>query len=457
MSHRTSIVVSASTEFIALCQSQMSLLTQTLGATWSAVYLTEGLVEGKEARLIPLVVYPQTARAWQKETDFAVFPELWDQVDSTPRLISAAASESVNSSEDQEQTNPATEWEGEYLQRQQIVLPLIYEDIVMGLLVTGRDDRQWNDQEFTHVEGIAKTLAIACILDQRQGWYHQQLNEQQNLRQIERNRFDDLLHQIRNPITALRTFSKLLLKRLLPGDRNQSVAQGILQEGDRLQALLQQFEGDIDLIEANASKLMLGSAPMFLPEAASISSSPLIMPGNSLSLESVKIEKVLETLLISAQAIAQEREIDFNVDIPSNLSPVQANNQALREVLSNLIDNALKYTPSGGTVNIQGGLEKQILTKDFQGIAICDNGYGIPVEDRQHLFERHYRGVQEKGDIDGSGLGLAIAKELVEQMHGEIELVSQDKSIQSTLGQSCDLSGTTFIVWLLRNETTLSQ
>ena len=142
-------------------------------------------------------------------------------------------------------------------------------------------------------------------------------------------------------------------------------------------------------------------------------------------------------------AIAQEKNIHFTADIRDGIPPVQANARALREVLSNLIDNAIKYAPPGGTVQIAVGLERTDATGTWQGIAIGDTGYGIPEADRDRIFERHYRGIQERGHIPGTGLGLAIVKELVEQMHGKIELISPNG-----LSRSPSFPGTTFIVWL---------
>jgi hypothetical protein len=110
-------------------------------------------------------------------------------------------------------------------------------------------------------------------------------------------------------------------------------------------------------------------------------------------------------------------------------------------VLSNLLDNALKYTPAGGQIYVQAGREQG----HFQGVAISDNGCGIPPEDLEHIFERHYRGVQRSSKIPGTGLGLAIAKELVEQMQGEIQVFSP---AQINTGSVAGRVGTTFIVWL---------
>lgn len=129
----------------------------------------------------------------------------------------------------------------------QIVLPLMHEEVLIGLLVTGREDRAWNEQERSEIERIAQTLTLAGLLDRRREWCEQQLIRQQRLQAKQRDLLDNLLHQFRNPLTALRTFGKLLLKRLIPGDANRTVADNIVRESDRLQELLQQFDQVIDL------------------------------------------------------------------------------------------------------------------------------------------------------------------------------------------------------------------
>jgi signal transduction histidine kinase len=135
---------------------------------------------------------------------------------------------------------------------------------------------------------------------------------------------------------------------------------------------------------------------------------------------------------------------------------VWGNAKALREVLSNLIDNALKYTPAGGQIDIRVGETRQTPQKERLGIAISDSGPGIPPQDLEHLFERHYRGVQASTAIPGTGLGLAIAKELVEQMQGEIEVFSPAQSLWTKQNSESATErdrdnlerGTTFVVWL---------
>jgi signal transduction histidine kinase len=427
--------MAASSEFAALCQSQMTILERGMGAVWSAVYLREEGLENQQPRLIPFAIYPEEGN-WQQNFSPLQLPEFWHQLKYHPRLLATLSLPSGNES----QTTQKTDLQEKYLSRQQSILPLIYEDVVMGLLVTGREDRDWNEQELSQIEEIAQTLAIACCLDRRNQWYQQQLAAQQNLRQIEQDRVDVLLHQLRNPLTALRTFSKLLIKRLLPDDRNQSVAKSILRESDRLQELLQQFETEIDSQEQKNAPLTLSATSVRLSEEDITSQSNFLLPSNSFGSESVPIKDILEPLSISAEAIAAERKIKWTANIPANLPPVRANAKALREVLNNLIDNALKYTPTKGKVGLSVEIRPE---EDSLGIVISDTGYGIAAEDRERIFERHYRGIQAKGDIPGSGLGLAIAKELLEQMQGKIELISPND-----LARNSSFPGTTFIIWL---------
>ena len=410
-----------SADFVALCQVQVATLTQRLGAVWSIVYLTEELEEkeSSQAKLIPVFAYPDLA-AWQKAKAAGgmLLPEAGENM---PKILPNNAPTPI--------PLPAREFWQDKTQMQplsltrQIVLPLVYEGLLTGLLVTGREDRPWNETERKEIETIAQTLAIAHSIDRRREWVEQQLNKQQNLQQQQRDLLDNLLHQFRNPLTALRTFGKLLLKRFTPEDTNRAVADNIIRESNRLQEMLKQFDQAIDLtVDDLEPQKALTSKLKPLPLLPAASSNQLF------------VGAILAPLVESAKAIALERNLQLYAQIPANLAAVKADERALREVLSNLIDNALKYTPNGGQIRICAGLTRP----SFQGVAVSDSGVGIPPNDLAKVFQRHYRGVQENSAIPGTGLGLAIALELVEQMQGEIEVFSP---AQNGLG-------TEFIVWL---------
>ena len=459
--------IPASSEFVAVCKSQVAVLTQALGAALSAVYLTEELVEGAGAKLIPVVVYPEATVVWEDEETDLVLPEQIGKIDTIPRLLKAAPRPLPQASDyDQSVGSTPPEWEENFLRRQrQVVLPLMHEGVVMGLLVTGREDRPWNENEKATIERIARTLTIAYIMDQRRSWSEQQLAQQRLLDAQQRDHLDDLLHQFRNPLTALRTFGKLLFKRLRPGDKNHEVASSIVRESDRLQELLQEFDACLDMNEEALAPLALKAVPVAEASQQPDNNSQIetdteglpLLPGNRLTLESFSVADVLEPLIVSASAIAQERNLELQAEISTDLLRVKGSPKALREVLSNLIDNALKYTPAGGQIDIRVGETRRTPQGEKIGIAISDTGPGIPPQDLEHLFERHYRGVQASTAIPGSGLGLAIAKELIEQMQGEIEVFSPSQSVGSKQNSEAAIGnvqdnvrrGTTFVVWLL--------
>ncbi|MDJ0616254.1 MAG: ATP-binding protein [Calothrix sp. MO_192.B10] len=432
------MLISASSEFIALCREQMALLGQGLGASLSIVYLTQELAEAptNEPQLIPIVIYPETATLRQGFNPLGL-PQLRQNL-----LSPGTLEEPLGESELPPQTKQYSQTES-VLSEDQIVLPLISEGLMMGLLVTARGDRPWNEQERCEVERIAQTLAIACILDRRRMWLQQQLHQQQILQEQQQDLLDNLLHQFRNPLTALRTFGKLLMKRLRPGDANGDVAASIVRESDRLQELLQKFDEVIDLTPEDLAHLKLPEKNEVLVEATVQNQTqlPLLLPGVGEKETDCNLLEILEPLLLSAKAIAQDRNLQIITEIRPNLAPVRVNQKALIEVLNNIIDNALKYTPSGGKIIIQTG-QKQA---NFQGIAISDTGPGIPTEDLEHIGERYYRGVQAQTAIPGTGLGLAIAKQLIEQMQGKIEVFSPalDDAIASS-----STPGTTFVIWL---------
>jgi signal transduction histidine kinase len=436
MSNADQLFFPASSDFVKLCQAQTSLLTSALGAVWSAVYLTVESQTNGTKQLLPIVTYPNTETDTRSKRVLARLTESWSQVDENHDLEKV-----VEDRERDRQILASQRQLKSFARKKQIVLPLIYEDVVMGLLVTKRDDRDWNRQEVGQLEEIARTIAISCTLDRRQGYYRQSLENMQHSIVNERNKIDDLFHQLRNPLTALRTFGKLLIKRLLPEDRNRDIVQNILQQGDRLQDLLQQFQNETNSHSSDIIPITLNAAPIYLGEAEE--NSNFLLPANSLTAEEIYLADLLYPLIDAAAAIAQEKEIILTAKIPPNLPSVRGNTKALREVFSNLFDNAVKYTPNGGSVEIEAGLSRERDNYRYLGVAIRDTGYGIPLEDRQHLFERNYRGVQAKGDIEGTGLGLAIAKELIEKVGGGIEIVSPNPLIKNDRA-----IGTIFTVWL---------
>jgi signal transduction histidine kinase len=398
-----------SPQFIDLCRVQLALLRDNLGAEMGIVYTAQTTADGQEPKLEPLVSYPAENNI--------VWPEDW----GISKLLAGSETEPdmmlsdvVSASPDLSPTlikRPLRKWPP-----QKLLQPLVHEGIILGLLLVVRCDRPWQEQERRQIEQMSRTVALAAIIDRERHWAIQALREQQQLQSRQKQLLDNLLHQLRNPLTAIYTFGKLLLKKLPDGDANQRVALNITRESEHLKELLQQLDNfaetrQIDVVPEN----FLLSAPGDLsPENRSL---PLL-PSASLQLHPCNILEILEPILASATAVAQEKQLVFSTQIPAVLPPVLASASALREVLGNLVDNALKYT-------LQGEVQVAVHTDQQQlSVIVSDSGLGIAPQDLPRLFQRSYRGAQANGNIPGTGLGLSIAKELLEQMGGKIQVDS---------------------------------
>jgi signal transduction histidine kinase len=399
------MLLPTSPEFLALCQSQLQLLTQGLGASMGAIYLAEGANE-RDPQLVPIAVLPEGGG---------------------------------------QDILPPVRFQSGLVAPDRLVLPLNHEGMVLGLLVTERLDRLWNDPERLQVDQVVRTLTLSCVLDQRSQWLERRRQQEQGLLDQQHDRMDNLLHQFRNPLTALRTFGKLMMRRLQPGESNHEVAASIVRESDRLQELLLQFDEAIDLHLDGAIEVapgtLEGEARQALPAAGLFGDWPL-------ALEPCDLVGILRPVLASAEAIAQEKGLLLQVEL-GDLAPVQGSPQALREVLSNLVDNAIKYTPEPGQVHV-----RTQRTPAGAEVYITDNGLGVPPEDLARLFQRHFRGAQAAGKIPGTGLGLCIAQELMRSMGGDIEVFSPGLAF-GWIGAGFASCGTTVKVSLQYSSTIL--
>lgn len=197
-------------------------------------------------------------------------------------------------------------------------------------------------------------------------------------------------HELRTPLTSLRGFSELLLKREYTIEKQRQYLKIIYDESKRLNNLIDDFL-DIQRMESGKQNYVFE-------------------PLNITSL-------IKETVALFSHNTNQHK---LNISAPLFVSLVKGDSDRIRQVLSNLISNAIKYSPNGGEVNIS--VEEQ----DTEVIvSVADQGMGIPPQAQEKLFTKFYRvDNASTRKIGGTGLGLAIVKEIVEVHGGHIWLES---------------------------------
>ena len=136
----------------------------------------------------------------------------------------------------------------------------------------------------------------------------------------------------------------------------------------------------------------------------------------TLSLKTFSIADFTESLVENLQVLARDKTISLRAVIEDKQLLIQGDPDKLNQVLTNLVQNACKFTPEGGEVRLEIGSGET----GFIRICVADTGCGIPPEETAHVFEKLYRGTSSKGEARGAGLGLAIAKHFVELHQGRI-------------------------------------
>jgi len=205
-------------------------------------------------------------------------------------------------------------------------------------------------------------------------------------------------HELRTPLTVVKL-------------RTEALREGALEDPEVAIRFLEEIENEVDRLVRMVND-MLDLSRM---EAGLEAGAPCLI-----NLEAIAKE-VFETFKIRAERV----NVHLKKDIASTLPQVMGNEDQIRRVFYNLVENAIRYTPDGGDVEI---LLRQGPSENSVRFLVRDTGPGIPPEHLSHVFERFYRAETQKaraGMTKGSGLGLAIAKSIVESHHGEIGVSSQ--------------------------------
>jgi len=229
--------------------------------------------------------------------------------------------------------------------------------------------------------------------------FNQMAEKIEQTESMRRRLIGDVSHELRTPLTAIRGSVEGLIDGVLPAS-GETFGQ-IHQEAERLGRLVDDLQ-EISRVEARAY---------------------------SLDLRPLNAADVVQTVIKRFQRPFDEKRISLTANPTSDLPRVQADEDRLIQVLTNLTANALQYTPSEGKVTVSARKEA-----GYVRFSVEDNGTGIPGEHQDHIFDRFYRIDKSRSRQAGagSGIGLTIAKHLVEAQGGRIWVESPGSGHGST-------------------------
>jgi two-component system sensor histidine kinase TctE len=208
----------------------------------------------------------------------------------------------------------------------------------------------------------------------------------------------DAAHQMKTPLAGMRMQSELALRQVDPGEIHRSLEQ---------------------LAKSSESATRLVNQLLALARAEN-------QPHAGLALAPLDLGLLAREVVLDWVPASFSHEIDLGYEAPDTSLEIEGNALMLRELLSNLIDNALRYTPAGGsvTVRVRDGAGQALLEVE-------DTGPGIAPGERPRVFERFYRILGS--NAPGSGLGLAIVREIAQQHGADIEIVNNPRSTNKKL------------------------
>ena len=282
-------------------------------------------------------------------------------------------------------------------------LPLRDQQSLLGALQVESRGAPWSDPLRQRLQGVALCLTEALRLD---------LDRQRLERRLEtqEEQLRTLVHQLRNPLTALRTFGQLLRRRLAPESDNRSLVDGLLAEERQLNRY-------VDAISDLARPDVL--------QTPSSSPQPLLLPPLLGGPEGESFAGLVDPLLRRAAATAALQGRPWRG--PAPLPDWRGDSGAVAEILANLLENAFRYSPQGCAVGLhyrgdQGGLT----------LTVWDGGPAIEPEEREAIFQRGVRG-RVGLQKPGTGLGLALARDLARSLGGDLTLVIPPAAIDAEL------------------------
>ena len=222
------------------------------------------------------------------------------------------------------------------------------------------------------------------------------VTQQREAEQMRKEFVANVSHELRTPLTNIRSYAETLEDGYedLPPRMAKNFLGVILNESDRMTHIVQ------DLL--TLSRFDSGRS--------------------ELHLERFPFDKAVHDTYQAFLMDAQKHGHSLTLEMGDNLPQILADRERVVQVMVNIVSNAVKYTPDGGTIVLSAGTEEGRVW-----LQVADNGIGIPQEDRERIFERFYRVDKARSrQSGGTGLGLSIAKEIMNLHQGDLYLVEKD-------------------------------
>jgi len=246
-------------------------------------------------------------------------------------------------------------------------------------------------------------------LEQSEAELRELFKQEQTLRQdleVEINKRVEfthaLVHELKTPITPVLASSELMLEEVKEGgtlwELAQNINHGAHNLNQRIDELLDLARGEVGMLHLNP--------------------------------ESIDSGQLLRSLVDSVKPLARKNNLLLNAELPPSLPVIQADEDRLRQVVLNLLNNAFKFTPAGGSVTVRARTGGSSLVVEVQ-----DTGRGIDKAEQERLFEPYQQLEEERARLGGLGLGLSLSKKLVE-LHGGQIWVQSEKGKGSTFSFS---------------------
>jgi signal transduction histidine kinase len=276
-----------------------------------------------------------------------------------------------------------------------MVAPLMAGTTVKGAMaVWRRGGRPFDDAELEFLVGLSLQAAVAI----ENARLFRELEEKgHELEAASRHKSEflaNMSHELRTPLNAIIGFSEVLSERMF-GEINEKQAEyvgDILESGRHLLSLINDI---LDLSKIEAGKMELEPSDFDLSRA-------------------------IENTLILVRERAQRRGITLGCTIGEEIATIHADERKVKQVMLNLLSNALKFTPEGGRIDVRTDVRDNMAE-----ISVIDTGVGIAPEDQQAVFEEFRQVGAAAKKSEGTGLGLAISRKFIELHGGKISVMSQ--------------------------------